>query len=40
MLVSDEAKQSSTATDVAFELVGDVSLRGLSRSVRLHKAIR
>jgi hypothetical protein len=25
---------------VAFELVGDVPLKGVSRSVRLHKAIR
>jgi adenylate cyclase len=40
VLVSDEAKLSADVADVAFELVGDVPLKGVSRSVRLHKAIR
>jgi adenylate cyclase len=40
VLVSDEAKQSATVSDVMFELVGDVPLKGVSRSVRLHRARR
>jgi adenylate cyclase len=40
VLVSDEAKQSAGVADVAFELIGDVPLKGVSRSVRLHKATR
>ncbi len=40
VLVSDEAKRRSNVTDVAFELVGDVPLKGVSESVRLHRATR
>jgi class 3 adenylate cyclase len=40
VLVSDAARLSADVADVAFELVGDVPLKGVSRSVRLHKAIR
>ena len=40
VLVSEEARQSSGGTEVAFELIGDVALKGVSRSVRLHKAAR
>jgi adenylate cyclase len=40
VLVSDEAKQSATVSDVMFELVGDVPLKGVSRSVRLHRVLR
>jgi adenylate cyclase len=38
VLVSDEARLAADLADVEFELVGDVSLRGVSRSVRLHRA--
>jgi adenylate cyclase len=40
VLVSDEARRNAGVTDVEFELVGDVSLKGVSRPVRLHRAIR
>jgi adenylate cyclase len=40
VLVSEEAKQSGSMAQVAFELVGDVPLKGVSRSVRLHRATR
>jgi adenylate cyclase len=43
VLVSEEAKQSAGVTEVAevaFELVGDVPLKGVSRAVRLHRATR
>jgi adenylate cyclase len=40
VLVSEEAKQSAGVTEVEFELVGDVPLKGVSRPVRLHKATR
>jgi adenylate cyclase len=40
VLVSDEAKQSAGVAEVAFELVGDVPLKGVSRAVRLHRATR
>ena len=40
VLVSDEAKRSAGVSDVRFELIGDVSLRGVTRPVRLHKARR
>jgi adenylate cyclase len=40
VLVSEEAMRHADATGVAFELVGDVSLKGVSRSVRLHRATR
>jgi adenylate cyclase len=40
VLVSDEAKRSASVSGVVFELVGDVSLKGVSGPVRLHRAIR
>jgi adenylate cyclase len=40
VLVSDEAKRCAWAEGVAFELVGDVVLKGVSSSVRLHRASR
>jgi adenylate cyclase len=40
VLVSEEAKQSGGAADVAFEPVGDVPLKGVSKPVRLHKVTR
>jgi len=40
VLVSEEARLSAGSVDVAFELVGDVPLKGISRSVRLHRATR
>jgi len=40
VLVSETAKQSAGDSDVAFELVGDVPLKGVSRAVRLHRATR
>jgi adenylate cyclase len=40
VLVSEDARRSASVDDVAFELVGDVPLKGVSGSVRLHKATR
>jgi adenylate cyclase len=40
VLVSEEARQSADAADVLFELIGDVPLKGVSRSVRLHRVTR
>jgi adenylate cyclase len=40
VLVSEEARRSADVGDVEFELVGDVLLKGVSRSVRLHRAKR
>jgi adenylate cyclase len=40
VLVSEEARLGAGALDVQFELVGDVPLKGISRSVRLHRAVR
>jgi adenylate cyclase len=40
VLVSEEAKGNSGLADVDFELIGDVPLKGVSSSVRLHKAVR
>jgi adenylate cyclase len=40
VLVSEEARASADVRGVAFELVGDVSLKGVSRPVRLHRATR
>ena len=40
VLVSEEAKRSAGVSEVEFELIGDVPLKGVSRSVRLHKATR
>jgi len=40
VLVSEEARRTAGVTDVEFELIGDVALKGVSKSVRLHKATR
>ena len=40
VLVSEEARMSADVPEVEFELVGDVLLKGLSRSVRLHRVTR
>jgi adenylate cyclase len=40
VLVSEEAKRSAGLDEVDFELIGDVPLKGVSGSVRLHKALR
>jgi adenylate cyclase len=40
VLVSEEAKRSASLDDVAFELIGDIRLKGVSRPVTLHKATR
>jgi adenylate cyclase len=40
VLVSEDARKSAGETKVAFELVGDVPLKGVSRAVRLHRAMR
>ena len=38
VLVSEQARQCSSASQVAFELVGDVSLKGLAEPIRLYRA--
>ena len=40
VLVSEEARLSAGNSDVEFELVGDVPLRGVSKPVRLHRVTR
>lgn len=40
VLVSEDAKRSAVVEAVEFELIGDVPLKGVSTSVRLHKASR
>jgi adenylate cyclase len=40
VLVSEEAKRRASVAEVEFELIGDVPLKGVSKSVRLHKATR
>jgi adenylate cyclase len=40
VLVSDTAMETCGLDGVEFELIGDVSLKGLSKAVRLHKATR
>ena len=40
VLVSEEAREWARAGGVDFELIGDVPLKGVSRSVRLHRATR
>jgi adenylate cyclase len=40
VLVSEQAKQSGGAAGVAFESIGDVPLKGVSKPVRLHKVTR
>ena len=38
VLVSEEARRYSSSSQVAFELVGDVSLKGLAEPIRLYRA--
>jgi adenylate cyclase len=40
VLVSDEAMRSAGVDEVEFEVVGDVTLKGVPRTVRLHRATR
>ncbi|MGH8923839.1 MAG: adenylate/guanylate cyclase domain-containing protein [Acidimicrobiia bacterium] len=40
VLVSEAAKERSTADHVSFELVGEVLLKGMTKPVRLHRARR
>jgi adenylate cyclase len=40
VLVSEETRQVALSDGVKFELIGDVRLKGLSRSVRLHRVLR
>ncbi len=40
VLVSEEARRHAEDADVTFELIGDVPLKGVSRSVRLHRVTR
>jgi class 3 adenylate cyclase len=40
VLVSEEARQCASLAGVDYELIGDVPLKGLSRSVRLHRVTR
>jgi class 3 adenylate cyclase/DNA-binding transcriptional MerR regulator len=40
VLVSEAARQSASVSEVDFELIGDVPLKGVTRAVRLHKATR
>jgi adenylate cyclase len=40
VLVSDEARRSAGGAEIEFELVGDVTLKGVPRPVRLHRAAR
>lgn len=40
VLVSEEARRNADVSEVEFELVGDVQLKGLTRSVRLHRVTR
>jgi len=40
VLVSEQAREAAQAADaVAFELVGDIALKGVPRPVRLHRAV-
>jgi adenylate cyclase len=40
VLASEEARRHAEGAEVSFELVGDVPLKGVSRSVRLHRVTR
>ena len=40
VLVSEAAKESADGDDLAYELVGDVDLKGVSRPVRIHRVTR
>jgi adenylate cyclase len=40
VLVSEDARQIASADGVEFQLIGDVQLKGVSESVRLHRVLR
>jgi len=40
VLVSEAARESADGDDLAYELVGDVELKGVSTPVRIHRATR
>jgi adenylate cyclase len=40
VLVSEEARRSADVPEAEFELVGDIALKGLTRTVRLHRVTR
>jgi adenylate cyclase len=40
VLVSEETRRNANVQDVAFELVGDIALRGVTNAVRLHRVTR
>jgi class 3 adenylate cyclase len=40
VLVSEAARQGADSDDLAFELVGDVDLKGVARPVRIHRVTR
>jgi class 3 adenylate cyclase len=40
VLVSEAARQSTDGDDLAFELVGDVDLKGVAKPVRIHRVTR
>jgi len=41
VLVSEQAREAAQGVDaIAFELVGDIALKGIPRPVRLHRAVR
>lgn len=41
VLVSEQAREAAQRSDaIAFELVGDIALKGIPRPVRLHRAVR
>ena len=40
VLVSEDARRVAHADGVEFELIGDVPLKGVSQSVRLHRVLR
>jgi class 3 adenylate cyclase len=40
VLASEDARQVADADGVEFQLIGDVPLKGVSQSVRLHRVLR
>ena len=40
VLVSEDTREVAHADGVEFELIGDVPLKGVSQSVRLHRVLR
>ena len=40
VIVSDEAKRNASVTDVSFEPLGEIPLKGVLKAVRLHRATR